>query len=369
MTGLWWPDIRAAEQRRSQDPETVRMSIQHRIPGSGTRRFDDPDQYQAAIRGGDSQYSFLGRGAFRAELTSIEVGKLTLQRGRETIPRLAASGMPPNKVGILLWFGESHLPIVRGEQMRRGDWMCLGLDMQSYHRTSGPNDFAVLTLDAGDLARAAVEQTGRELTVTAGKVIRPPDHLRARLLSVVEAATRLGRTTPGTLASPQAAAALEQALLRPMIMCLIDGEARAESLPRHRRAGIARRFAAAVEAYSDQPLPIPDLCRIIGVPGRTLRAVCEEQLGMSPQRFTALHRLHLIRRALLRSDPRSTTVTEIATNCGVWELGRFAVAYKSLFGESPSATLRLPLDVMEAEIPLPFGTEPYLHSVALSSHI
>jgi AraC-like DNA-binding protein len=49
--------------------------------------------------------------------------------------------------------------------------------------------------------------------------------------------------------------------------------------------------------------------------------------------------MHLARRALRRADAETTTVTEIATNCGFWELGRFAVAYRSLFGESPSTAL------------------------------
>jgi AraC-like DNA-binding protein len=54
--------------------------------------------------------------------------------------------------------------------------------------------------------------------------------------------------------------------------------------------------------------------------------------------------MHLARRALRMADPATATVTEIATNYGFWELGRFSVAYRSLFGESPSAALRRPSD-------------------------
>jgi AraC-like DNA-binding protein len=52
--------------------------------------------------------------------------------------------------------------------------------------------------------------------------------------------------------------------------------------------------------------------------------------------------MNLARRKLVRSVAAATTVTQIATDHGFWELGRFAVAYRSLFGESPSVTLARP---------------------------
>jgi transcriptional regulator GlxA family with amidase domain len=61
---------------------------------------------------------------------------------------------------------------------------------------------------------------------------------------------------------------------------------------------------------------------------------------MSPHRYLALRRMNLVRRALMMADPARTTVTQIATDHGFWELGRFSVAYRRLFGEAPSVTLR-----------------------------
>ena len=61
---------------------------------------------------------------------------------------------------------------------------------------------------------------------------------------------------------------------------------------------------------------------------------------MSPHRYLWLRRMNLACRALTLADATTKTVTEIANNHGFGELGRFAVAYRKLFGESPSMTLR-----------------------------
>jgi AraC-like DNA-binding protein len=81
---------------------------------------------------------------------------------------------------------------------------------------------------------------------------------------------------------------------------------------------------------------------------------------MRPKRYLMLRRMGLARRALRAGATDKTTVTDVAMRYGFWQLGRFAVAYRSSFGETPSATLqrtgqpqlRLPkLHSFEGELP------------------
>jgi len=100
-----------------------------------------------------------------------------------------------------------------------------------------------------------------------------------------------------------------------------------------------RGLCEILEESEGLPLYLVDVCIRLGVSGGTLHTACVEHLALSPHRFLWLRRMQLARQGLLEADPRAATVTEIATGQGFWELGRFSVRYKWLFGESPSATL------------------------------
>ena len=84
---------------------------------------------------------------------------------------------------------------------------------------------------------------------------------------------------------------------------------------------------------------------------------------MGPIRYLSLRRMHLVRRALLRADPSAATVTRLATDHGFWELGRFSVSYRALFGESPSESLQRRPDDRPVFLNRPSSLEsPSLHS-------
>ena len=128
-----------------------------------------------------------------------------------------------------------------------------------------------------------------------------------------------------------------------MVACLaIDRETEASVPPDGRSGIVVRRFIELVEQDPGRPLYMLDVCREVGVAGRTLRQYCHGHLGMSPSRYLWLRRMNLARRALAQTDRNATSVTQIANDCGFGfgELGRFAVRYRQLFGETPSATLR-----------------------------
>jgi len=161
---------------------------------------------------------------------------------------------------------------------------------------------------------------------------------------VVDAAGGIYGDAPDILGQPEVRRAIEEQFIHALIRCLAEGANIKTNADGRRHEWVVAQFEEFLEANFDRPLYVAEICAGIGVPERTLRACCEEHLGMGPIRYLTLRRMHLARRALLRADPSKSTVTRIATDLGFRELGRFSVGYRMLFGESPSETLHRPAE-------------------------
>src|SRR5215510_2116315 len=103
---------------------------------------------------------------------------------------------------------------------------------------------------------------------------------------------------------------------------------------------IVDRALRLTRRHTEEPICIAKICRAAGVSPRTLLRAFRAVHGAAPYRYLCALRLLEARRMLSSATGTPPTVTEVATRLGFVELGRFAVVYRSAFGECPSDTLR-----------------------------
>ncbi len=91
--------------------------------------------------------------------------------------------------------------------------------------------------------------------------------------------------------------------------------------------------------HLQENISIDDLVNVAGVSERSLFDGFKNFRGTTPMKYILKLRLARVREDLLRGSEDSN-VTRIATKWGFSQLGRFAVNYRKVYGETPSETLR-----------------------------
>jgi AraC-like DNA-binding protein len=334
------------------------------MPRSTVTTFADPSEFQEAIRSAEVEALVTARGAFRAELTHIDLHKLSIQRGRETLPRVGRGAMNADRAAIYFLIGADQEPGHHsGVEFSPGEIVINHAASTYHHVTSAFCRWGDVSLTWDDLAAGERALAGGGLTPSPlPQILRPQPALMSRLLNLHEAAGSLARTAPDILVQSEVARALEQALIHAMIACMTDAATHQHYVANRYHRTVLARFEQLLAEKANAPLHLAEICAAIGTPERTLRVCCQEHLGMGPIRYLWLRRMHLARQALLEADAESATVTSIATGQGFWELGKFSVAYRSLFGESPAVTLRRSPD----QGPVPSGS-PFTLPAAVSA--
>lgn len=303
--------------------------------------FDDPAACEAVFPSADVELFPTASGSFHADVSQISIGGIWLHRIHISLPEINTVAVKPGRIviGFLTERNSSSL-LDCGRDVRPGDIVINRSDI--VHQRSGENlHYATVSLASDRLVAAAGAIIGREFSDLLGNsIIRPTSALMLQLLNLHKMIGRVAHDTPDILELSEVSRAMENELTRILVRCFAEGHSVEPTTRGRRHDTILARFVKFLEENPDRPLYLTEICAAIGAAERTLRASCEDHLGMGPIRYLTLRRMHLVRRALQRSDGSKVTVTRIVTDHGFWELGRFAVAYRTLFGESPSDTLR-----------------------------
>jgi AraC-like DNA-binding protein len=314
------------------------------MPWSRVLTFNDPLPCQAALQSlAQAEILPTVRGSFHAETTQIGMNKLRMQCFNMVLPQIGTVAIASDRkiIGFLIEPYESNLQHC-GLEVTPNDIFVCGHDLL-HQRSAADFHCGTMSLPVKDFPVLSRTIIGREfLEDPRTSVVRPHSTLMSRLLKLHKTVIRVAHDAPDLLELPEVCRALEEQLIHLMLRCLAEGAGVENTADGDRHGAVVARFEEFLEANPDRPLYLIEICAAIGVAERTLRACCEEHLGMGPIRFLTLRRMHLVRRALLGADSSKTTVTRIATDHGFWELGRFSVAYRAVFGESPSETLRRP---------------------------
>jgi AraC-like DNA-binding protein len=310
---------------------------------SRTLSFGDPLQLSSAIQAADTEVLPATKGDFRADFSHVRFSKLWMSRFKVDTAHTSISAMSRSRriVGFVTEGTKSALHHC-GVDVTHGDLIAARFDV-SHQRADAGLQSGAMSLPADEFRTICKTIIGRDLPDTPGShIVRPDSGLMSRLLKLHRTAGQLAHDSPDILVLPEVARALEHELTLAMVRCLASGQAIALGKRTYRHKAVINRFEEFLAANPDRPLYLAEICAAIGVAERTLRAACEEFMGMGPIRFLTLRRMNLVRAALLRARPSDMTVTRVLTDHGFWEFGRFSAAYRKLFGELPSATLQRP---------------------------
>lgn len=196
-----------------------------------------------------------------------------------------------------------------------------------------PTDVLMANLD-----RQQLERTGNLLE--SGVAVHEADSASGSLLKFCDflsTAILSGSAALGSHRHVQAMEALLIELYGEFISRLAEKAAGQSTLSAG--AGYVVRAEEYMRAKLDEPLTVAEIAAAIGVSQRSLQLAFREVRSATPREILALMRIHLMHEKLL-SDKSEAGVTDIALECGVANIGRFASCYREVYGEKPSTTRR-----------------------------
>jgi len=305
-----------------------------------TQSFPTFEAFFDAFRFATMRAMVLGPAGENWVLTSTVVNNLSIQWGKaetkavvEGTPRAAGvSIFLPTRAPAAWWWNGRHFDELSLMVDVSGSEFCLSAanTPRSWCGLYIPN---LMLADANKDGTTAVGSKRGFFQVSRQRI--------TRFRSIIGQLEAIVQGAPSVLESAAGQKAAGQKLLREVRDLLAPSHTVESIRGRHLvpREQIIRMAMDFVDRHDGEHVSVGQLATAAIVSERTLRDAFQQYFGVAPVQYLNRRTLHQIRASLKAADPSQTTVTEIATQFGVWQFGRFAHDYRFLFSELPSETL------------------------------
>jgi AraC family ethanolamine operon transcriptional activator len=297
----------------------------------------DLDHYRAQPGNWNVQVNQLGKGIFSSFIRSIQLPGIRVYDNRWDAPCQVIGQSPDDwlMLGAVVTSGRAG-----------AHWCGQHLSQEVFACTSPGKEIEFNIEQRAHDVVILIQPRLLELTCgsKALEFVRKNQHLRFDVLSgsaMVELVLDLLQrceTLQLLLQQPAIAARVRSNLLRALEECFAGMFQQGVSTPSIR----ANAFHAAVLHATHAPRQTSawHMAQAAGVSQKTLEVAFRECIGMTPGRYMALIRLNGAHHDLLQTERGANTVERISLDWGFTNSSRFRVAYRELFGELPSRTLK-----------------------------
>lgn len=317
---------------------TAKKSAVESVRGAcgGAEDFTDPSEYQSKFRQVRVGLAICRGGNFKASLAWLDLPNLLLFEASESLPRIAFVTLPSERAFITFPIHYDSAPVWNGVRLRPDQIVFHNVGNRFHQRSTGPTKWACISVRPEFLAHQSLSVFGEAISLPKRAiVIQSSATIVRRLQKLHSKACRLARTIPAHIAHPQISRSLENEIMYALLTALsADKISRFGAGPRSHSLLVSR---VSQILMTENGLSVVELAAMVGASDRTLRSAFSNILGLSPIRYKCIWQLNKVRR-ILQLAGTSQTIADIARQHGFAEPGRFAVDYRKLFGESPSAT-------------------------------
>lgn len=291
----------------------------------------DPDEIVAKFAtSGRHRREVVGAEGFLYHATSAALGDVVLGWGGSNAPQRIEATPAVSIVHIPLTVPISYRVGKRHLESRPGRAVYLPSE-RTYTAAYLPGRWFALTVTTALLEDRRATLAGRVAPLAGPQEFDIPAQAFAREIAALSSLP----------AAPDGEGRLALGRVREAIVDRLAGQLNRE-IPATKSGEIAvertRRVEEWVDAHLAEHLGLGQLCAVAGIEARGLQKSFLQRRGMTPLRWVRERRLAASRHQLLHAGPEDQ-VTAIALRCGFTHLGRYAIAFRRRYGQSPSEVL------------------------------